>query len=214
MEVRLKLKCGNPAACSELAEFISKSKGVRSTQTIYEVRNGILNIDIFGSPNEVLSSKKALLKAYEEWRRIKEFESGRSSGLNVRTLSALVGRPTIPDVVVFLLRNQGYSAELQGDVLVTNAPATFVLDLAREVSMKLEEVSKEFPRASRNLKALLVALSVLGYDARSLLQHLIQMGLVEENHKLKLNTEWSSLLAKIVHHKLRVSESEAGSKEG
>ncbi|MEM2208051.1 MAG: DUF2067 family protein [Sulfolobales archaeon] len=213
MEVRLRLKCGSPVACSELAEFVSKSRGVRSTQIIYEVRNGILEIDIFGSPNEVLSSKKALMKAYEEWRRIKEFESGRSSGLNVRTLSALVGKPTIPDVVVFLLKNQGYSAELRGDVLVTNASATLVLDLAREVSMKLEEVSKEFPRASRNLKALLVALSVLGYDARSLLQHLIQMGLVEENRKLKLNTEWSSLLAKLCTINSGVSESEARSKE-
>lgn len=214
METKLRLKCGNIIACGELAEFISGFRGVRSSQIIYEVRGGVLEVSIFGSPNEVLTSKRALMKAYEEWRKLAEFRTGKSRELDVKTLSTLVGKPVIPDVLVFALKNLGYPAELRGGTLVTHAPADMVLSLAREVSVKLEEVSRDYPKATRNVKSLLVALSLLGHDIRSSLQSLMQMGFVEENHKLRLNAEWSSLLAKLYTVHLGASENETRAKEG
>ncbi|MCS7099481.1 MAG: DUF2067 family protein [Sulfolobales archaeon] len=214
MEVRVRFRCFNQAICGELAEFISRYRGVRSSQIAYEVRGDVLEVSIFGSPNEVVNTKKAMKRAYDEWRRFVEFRSGKLGGLDVGTLSRITGRPVVPEVLVALLRSRGYSAELSGGELVTNAPPDLVVDLSSDVSLKLEEVSREYPKASRSLKYLLAALSVLGYGVEEVLQYLKQRGLVEENRRLKLLRNWCDLLAALRTVGVGASGSEDRDQEG
>ncbi len=213
-ESRVRLRCGDPVACGELAEFISSFKGARSPQITYRVRDGILEAAIVGPPSEVARAKRALMEAYRKWREIREFRSGRSSELRLEALPLLTGRPTAPRILVQLLRAQGYAAELREGVLTSNAPPDLIVELARKISEKMEGVARDYPRATHSLKALLVALSVLGYDTESVLEDLKRAGLVEEDHKLKLNAEWGSLLIKVHTSSLGVERGEAGDQEG
>lgn len=213
MEVKIRLRCGNRELCSELAEFITKRRGVRSSRIVYEVRGDILEVSVTGSPYDVLNTKRAVIASYREWRKLKEFMSGNSKSLTLNTLMSYVGGPIMPDVLSLILRYRGYDAEIRGDVLETNAPADEVLSTAQEVSSKLKEVSKMFPKATRSLRALLVALAVLGYDIESSLDILKQMGFIEENHKLKVTAEWTSLLVKLRTVDLGGEGVEAGDKE-
>lgn len=214
MEVKVRLKCGSPAACGELAGFISGFKGVRSTQISYRVRGDILEVAVVGPPEQVARTKRVLMEAYRRWREIGEFRSGRSGELSLETLSLLTGRPIAPRVLELLLRVQGYAVEAREDRLVTDAPPDLVVRLAREVSEEMERVSRSYPRAARGLRILLAALSVLGHDIEEALGHLKEAGVVEENHKLKLKVEWSSLLAKLHALEPGAGGSEAGGQEG
>lgn len=214
MEAVVRLRCENPEACGELAEFISDSRGVRSPQVTYRVRGDVLEVRIVGPPSEVARTKRALMEAYRTWRSAREFRSGRSSELSLEALPLLTGKPTAPRILVQLLKTRGYSAEVRDGRLVTDAPPDLVEELAREVSEKVEAVARDYPRATRSLKALLVALSVLGYDAERVLEELKRAGLVEEDHRLRLNAEWSSLLAKMLTSGLGAGRGEAGGQEG
>ncbi len=214
MEVKIRLRCGSQELCSELAEFITKRRGVRSSRIIYEVRGDILEVSVFGSPYDVLNTKRAIMASYGEWRRLKEFELGGSRRLALTTLMSHVGGPIIPDVLLLILRYRGYDAEIRSGVLETNAPADEVFNIAQDVSSKLKEVSKMFPKATRSLRALLVALAVLGYDIEGSLDTLKRMGLVEENHKLKVTAEWTSLLVKLRILDLGGEGVETGDQEG
>ncbi|MCX8184665.1 MAG: DUF2067 family protein [Sulfolobales archaeon] len=208
MEVRVRLKCFNQNTCGELAEFISRHRGVKSSRIVYEVRGSVLEVSITGSPNEVVNAKKAVKRAYDEWRKFVEFKSRRLGKLDVDILSRITGKPVVPDVLIVLLKASGYSAEFSGSELVTNAPPDFIVDLSLDISMKFEELSRKYPKASRGLKHLLVSLSVLGYDVEDMLQYLKREGYVEENHRLKLVKEWSSLLATLHAIDIGVSRDE------
>jgi len=214
VEVRMRLRCGGRESCYELAEFITKRRGVRSSRIVYEVSGDILEISVVGSPYDVLSARRAIAASYREWRKLREFKLGGSGRLALSTLMSYVGGPVMVDVLLFLLRDRGYDAEVRNNILETNAPADVVFSIAQEVSNKLEEVSKDFPKATRGLKALLVALAVIGYDAESSLDALKRMGLIEENHKLKVTAEWTSLLVKLRTVDLGGEGVEAGDKEG
>ncbi len=214
MEARMRLKCEDPVACGELAEFISGSRGVRPSQMTYRIRGDVLEVTISGPPSAVSRAKRALMDAYRKWREVRGFKSGRSRELRLEALPLLTGKPTALRILVPLLRAQGYEAEVREGRLVSSAPPDVVVELARRVTEEIERVSRDYPRASRSLKALLAALSALGYDAESVLEELKRAGLVEENHRLRLNAEWSSLLAKIHTSGLGAAGGEAGGQEG
>jgi len=214
LRVELRLRCGSPESCTELAEYVVRRRGVRAPQLSYEVRGGVLEVSIAGAPSDVAASRRAVMEAYREWRSLRVFKLGLSRRLDLRLLASTVGGPLMPDVLVELLKLRGYSAEVLGSELRTDADPDAVLELAGRVSRAIAEVSKEFPKASRNLKYLLVAASALGLDPSGLLGVLRSRGLLEEGErKLDLKVLWRSLLAELLSLELGVGWVEAGGEE-
>jgi hypothetical protein len=214
LRVELRLRCGSPEACAELAEYVVRRRGVRAPQLSYEIRGGVLEISIAGPASDVNASRGAVMEAYREWRSLREFRLGTSGRLDLRLLASTVGGPLMPDVLVELLRMRGYSAEVSGGELRTDADPGEVLELAGRVSRAIEEVSREFPKASRNLKHLLVAARALGLDPSGVLGALRSRGLVEEGERrVDLRVLWRSLLAELPSLELGVGGVEAGGEE-
>lgn len=214
MRVEIRLRCGSPDSCAELAEYVAKRRGVRAPQLSYEIRGGVLEISIAGPPSDVAASRRAVMEAYREWRSLREFKLGTSGRLDLRLLASTVGGPVMPDVLVELLRLRGYAAEVSGGELRTDADPDEVLELASSVSKAIEEVSREFPKASRNLKHLLVAARALGLDLSGVLEALRSRGLLEESERrVDLRVLWRSLLAELPSLELGAGQVEAGGEE-
>jgi hypothetical protein len=214
LRVELRLRCGSPEVCAELAEYVVRHRGVRVSQLSYEIRGGVLEISIAGPPSDVTASRRAVMEAYREWRSLREFRLGTSGRLDLRLLASTTGGPIMPDVLVELLRLRGYSAEVSGGELRTDANPEEVLELAGRVSRAIDEVSREFPKASRNLKHLLVATRALGLDPSRVLEVLRGRGLLEEGERrVDLRVLWRSLLAELPSLELGVGGVEAGGEE-
>jgi len=214
LRVEVRLRCGSPESCAELAEYVARRRGVRALQLSYEVRGGVLEVSIAGPPSDVEASRRAVMEAYREWRSLREFKLGVSGRLDLRLLASAVSGPVMPDVMVELLRLRGYSAAVSGDELRTDADPGEVLELASRVSRAIDEVSRGLPKASRNLKRLLVAARALGLDPSGVLEALRGRGLLEEGERrVDLKALWRSLLAELPSLELGAGGVEAGGEE-
>jgi len=198
-KVRISLRCNGRNECLELAEYIMNYRGVKAKSLIYEVSEGLVIIEVSGPKMEVVTTKRIIMKAYKEWMKIKAWSKGAGS-IEIQTLMKFVEKPFVSDALVEVLKHLGYRAELKGAVLTSNAPPNIVINIAKALSQKLEELIRYKPRASATAKALITAYAYLmSLNARNALKVLEESGALRINgHRVLVTKEWRSLLRRLI----------------
>ncbi len=198
-KVRVSLKCEGRDECLELAEYIMNYRGVKAKSLIYEVSNGSVIIEVSGPKIEVVTTKRVIMKAYREWMKIKAW-SKSSGSIEIQTLMRIIGKPFVSDALVEVLKHLGYEAEIKGGTLISNAPSDIVIDVAKTLSQKLEELVMYKPRASITAKALITAYAYLtSMNAKDALKALEESGALRVNgHRVLVTKEWRSLLRRLI----------------
>jgi len=198
-KVIVNLKCEGRDECLELVEYIMNYRGVKAKSLIYEVGNESVIIEINGPRIEVVTTKRVIMKAYREWMKIKAWSRG-SGSIEIQTLMRIVGKPFVGDALVEVLKHLGYEAEIKRGTLISNAPSDIVIDVAKALSQKLEELVTYKPRASITAKALITAYAYLtSMNAKNALKVLEESGALRINgHRVLVTKEWRSLLRRLI----------------
>jgi len=197
--VIVNLKCEGRDECLELVEYIMNYRGVKAKSLVYEVGNGSVIIEINGPKIEVVTTKRVIMKVYREWMKIKAWNMG-SGSIEIQTLMRIVGKPFVSDALIEVLKHLGYEAEIKGGTLISNAPSDIVIDVAKTLSQKLEELVTYKPRASITAKALITAYAYLtSMNAKNALKVLEESGALRVNgHRILVTKEWRSLLRRLI----------------
>ena len=198
-KVRISLKCEGRNECLELAEYIMNYRGVKAKSLIYEVSNGSVIIEISGPKVEVVTTKRIIMGAYREWMKIKAWSKG-SGSIEIQTLMRIVGKPFVSDALAEVLKFLGYEAEIKGGTLFSSAPSDIIINVAKALSQKLEELVMYKPRASITAKALITAYAYLtSMNAKDALKALEESGALRVNgHRVLVTKEWRSLLRRLI----------------
>ncbi len=199
VKVKLGLKCKDRSECLELAEYIINYRGVRGKSITYDVSDDAVIIEIWGPKVEVTTVKRIVMSAYKEWSKIKSWSKGGGS-IELPILMKIIGKPFISEALVEVLKIMGYNAELLGNELRSNAPSHLVIDVAKGLAEKLEELVKYKPKASLTAKALITAYAYMNSltvkEAMKILE--AKNALKIEGYKVLVLSEWRNLLRRLI----------------
>lgn len=200
MTLKVSFRCKGKEECVELIDHLTRAKGVNASIIRYKIRNSSVQIVIFGSSVEAHETRRALIKAYKEWRILKGWMS-KGEYITSNQLIRFVGKPFPIDALIEVLKVLGYGARKDGEhIIFSGVDWNYVMSVAQKLAELLELLARVKPKATYSAKCLITAFSFLeGVSIESALQILKEKGVLkEEGVKLETVGEWRSLLRKLV----------------
>jgi len=197
MNITLSFHCNSRNECIDLLEFLASRVRGSSPLITFTIKGLSVNATIFGSATGAEITKRILLNAYREWR---SFTGWMRHGkyVSIKQLMKLTQKPFPVEGLLEILKLKGIKAAKEGDKIVLDGSTNweFLADLAKKLSILLEELVRFKPKASRSAKSLIVSYAYLrGISAKGALDELERLGgLRIEGYRVTPTKEWRSLL--------------------
>lgn len=165
-----------------------------------EVRfqHGKMFIELVGTDSQIRESWGKIKKAVGELWILQRLQRG--GVVSIEAIVKEAGRTFPPEVLVQVLKLQGYNAQLnkENNTIHTNAPAGEIIALARRIAEVIDEI--RFLVKGTVAKRLIAVISVgFNMPAHEAIEYSIKAGvLVKSEEGLKLREEWRKALEKVV----------------
>ncbi len=197
MKVILSFHCSSRDKCIDLLEFLASRVRGGSPLITFVIRGLSVNATIFGSATDAEITKRILLNAYKEWRNVTGWMK-HGKYFSIKQLMKLTQKPFPVEGLLEILRLKGIKVTKEGDRIVLDGTVSweFLSNLAKELSILLEELTRFKPKASRSAKSLIVSYAYLrDISAKEALDELERLGgLKVEDYRVTPTKEWRSLL--------------------
>ena len=174
------------------------SSAIRAGYAEITIRGNKLFIEVTGTEHEIKDSWYRVRQAVAELWELYRLSRGEEASIEAIVKEA--GRTFPPEVLVYVLKLQGYDAKLasDGSKISTNAPLDVVVRNARAIAEVMDEI--RFMVKGTAAKRLIAALSVgLGEPPEKVIEYgLKSRVLVEDDVEgVRLREEWRRAIRKL-----------------
>ncbi|NPA85342.1 MAG: DUF2067 domain-containing protein [Crenarchaeota archaeon] len=189
---RFVIKCVNEEACYELLNKITEEVSVRWLKG--EVEGNKLIIEALGFPYEL----KSLRYEIEELKREIESAAMPYTKVSIEELPKLA-KVTVPvDALVEALRLLGYSARLEDNTLISDAPFSEVVEVMKKMREAMEDEVVRFRLPHSAKKAVAVLSAAYSLPPGAVVEAMEREGFIEPgDFKYEVREEWRRIIKRL-----------------
>ena len=183
-----------PLARANIERFLERlEKSIFSETVIGEIEGDTIRLQIYGSKLAVNRTLRMLRKLLKEYSTPK---TGREKAYSLKLLSREAGISLPPDVLIEVLKAEGFSARVEEGRLYTDADQDTVLGVASLIADAIKKLEHIY--STRTAKKLLIAYLTLNptLNPSEAVMKALTQGVLEEDDdgKLYVRGDWREAL--------------------